>query len=327
MANLKIMKGAASVPKKLRSQMDTILLTPDEVEKWERPPFQREFRRTKKVVELVGELKAEGGVVPGILTLGKLDGKTYLIDGQHRVAAFLEAALEEGIADVRICHFDSMADMGEEFVKLNSALVRMRNEDFLRGLEGVNPYLADIRRRCPFIGYDHIRHEVPGSNGARVMISMAVAVRTWFGSVYAPTAGPGSTVAATMLDDVQVGHLCDVMTLCFEAWGRDKENYRLWGALNLATLMWMYRRVVLAQGLSENRRGGVAIVRLTKDQFRSCLMGVSADRRYVEWLVGRGLGDRDKSPCFARLKDIFVRRIMEGGAKRPNFPQGEWQKS
>src|SRR5439155_2436385 len=37
-----------------------------------------------KVRALAEQVKADGGVMPGIITLGVVDGVTYLIDGQHR---------------------------------------------------------------------------------------------------------------------------------------------------------------------------------------------------------------------------------------------------
>jgi hypothetical protein len=49
-----------------------------------------------------------------------------------------------------------MADMGEEFVNLNSQLVTMRPDDIRRGLEGTIEALPTIRRECPFVGYDMI---------------------------------------------------------------------------------------------------------------------------------------------------------------------------
>jgi hypothetical protein len=35
-------------------------------------------------------------------------------------------------------------------------------------------------------------------------------------------------------------------------------------------------------------------------------MSVSANTDYVDWLVGRNLGERDRTPAYGRLKTIFV---------------------
>lgn len=322
------MVGAKEAPRSVRSKMDTLLLTTEAIDRWKRPPFQREQRMSKRVVELIAEIRDNGGVIPGVLTLGRVNGDTYLIDGQHRVAAFRESEVSEGIADVRICEFDTVAEMGAEFVKLNSSLVRMKNEDILRALEGTNEHIANLRRRCPFIGYDHIRMAggVPGNpNQAKITLSMAVAMKSWFGSAGdIPTAGPASPVSADMLDAESAKAAAAFYTACYTAWGGDKQNYRLWGALNIVLLAWMWRRMVLNEGGYVNKTGYNSL-RLTPDQFVACLMALSADARYIDWLVGRGINnDRDKAPCFSRIKDTFSRRLAQDGLKSKDFPSGDW---
>ena len=42
--------------------------------------------------------------------------------------------------------------MAEDFVILNTALVRMGPDDVMRGLEGSVPTLQKIREVCPFVG-------------------------------------------------------------------------------------------------------------------------------------------------------------------------------
>ena len=72
---LKLPGGAArEAPKALRSQMDTLLLTLDQVNRWELSPWQRELRETEKVHRCAEELKLNGGIISGIVTLGRLTG-------------------------------------------------------------------------------------------------------------------------------------------------------------------------------------------------------------------------------------------------------------
>lgn len=49
----------------------------------------------------------------GILTIGVLESETYLVDGQHRIAAWQQTGLTEGYADVRTHFFATLGDMGQ----------------------------------------------------------------------------------------------------------------------------------------------------------------------------------------------------------------------
>jgi hypothetical protein len=307
-------------PRNIRSIMDTILLTPAGVERWERPPFQRELKVTPKVLAFSEELKTNKGVISGIITLGKLDSKTYIVDGQHRIEAFRLSQLAEGIADVRICTFDTMAEMGEEFVKLNSALRRLMTDDILRGLEGSNEFLATIRKRCPFVGYDNLRR----GNSNMKLVAMSTSIRTWFGSEGGmPTNGPNSTECVRQLDTDNTDALTRVLTVCYEAWGKDPENFRLWGALNLGVVWWLWRRLVLKQD-GARPRGGLAPTVLDPGQFRQCLMALSANSQYVNWLHGRNMCERDRSPSYVRVKQVFAGRLGGMGFGRPLLPSPDW---
>lgn len=310
-----------NAPKTIRSIMDTMLITPEGIERWKKPPFQREVRLTQKVLEAAQELKENGGVISGIITLGKLGADTYIVDGQHRLEAFKLSGLKEGIADVRICTFDDMGEMGEEFARLNSQLVRFKTDDILRGLEGTNPHLQRIRKQLPFVGYDNLRHK--GSAKPK-LVAMSTLIRTWFGSEgTTPNHGPPSSEAARMLDDANTDQIVKVMSICFEAWGQDEENFRLWGSLNLAITFWLWRQLVLREGIVA-RRGGVEPTTLNADEFRACLMALSANAQYVEWLRGRGLRERDRSPAYNRTKAIFAGRLGGMSFGKPRLPIPEW---
>lgn len=316
-------KSGTALKAARKSRMDTVLVEMRTLGAWKIPPFQRQLRVNEKVREIAGQIRDQGGVIPGIITIGVIkagrDAGEYLVDGQHRVEAFRLSECREAIADVRYVDFDSMADMGNEFVNLNSSLVRMRPDDVLRGLEESTPNLRMIRDRCPFVGYDMIRR---GPTSA--MLSMSTALRVWEGSgAPTPVALSKSAINLAMeLSDESVAKMTVVLGLVYEAWGMDEGAKRLWSSLNLALCMWLWRRLV-----DDTARGTNRYVVLRNEQFKKCMMSVAADASYNDWLLGRALGDRDRPPAYTRLKQIVTRRLLEdkfSPTKKILLPQPTW---
>jgi hypothetical protein len=300
--------------KQTRTTLDTLLITPDVLRGWRNPPFQRPLKVNTKVMALAEQIKSEGGVLPGVITLGVLDRVEYLLDGQHRREAFLLSECAEGFTDVRKHFFETMADMGEEFVNLNSQLVRLRPDDVLRGLEGTIEGLALIRKECPYVGYDMIRR------GERSpILSMSMVLRAWEGSASdVPKSGGVSALElAKRTTPDEAAAIVDFLSRAYSAWGRDLEYARLWGGLNLTLSMWLWRRLVITQYSPKTPK-------LTKADFEKCLMSMSADATYLEWLVGRQLTDRDRSPAYNRIKNIFARRVTEMTGKTTMLPSPAW---
>lgn len=310
-------KDLPRTKKALQRRMDTLLLTPAGVKAWKPPPFQRPLKVNAKVVALSEELKENGGVIPGVLTLGELGRETYLLDGQHRVEAFLMADLREGYADVRIASFEDMADMGEEFVDLNSRLVNLKPDDVLRGLEGSMPSMREIRKKCPYITYGQVRY---GANSP--LLSMNAALKVWSaGITEIPARKTRSAIdIARELSDEETKFLVQFFGTIYGAWGADKEYYRLWGALNLTLCSWLWRRIVLTKYSGKS-------VQVTAAQFGEAAMGLSADSHYLAWLMGRNIGERDRSPCYSRIKTIFVQRLSAMLGRNPMLPAPAWATS
>lgn len=316
-------KGALNMappkPNKATStSVDTIEITPHLIKTWKRPGFQREIRVNAKVEALAEEMKASAGgsdiaVLPGIITIGVHEGSYYKLDGQHRLEAFGIAGLTRAYADVRYFHGD-MADMADEFVRLNSHLVNLKPDDILRGLEGHCEGLQIVRSRAKFVGYGNIRR-----NASAPLMSMSVLLRCWAASAKeTPSASAGASAMqiAKALTDDDAKQVAEFINIAERAWGRDPEYSRLYGALNMTLAMWFYRRVVLAP---EGR-----VTHLNGEMFRILLVALSADARYLDHLVGRQLNDRERSPCYGRMKTIFVRRFKAAGEKKPQFPQPPW---
>lgn len=314
-------KHTSNAQRATRTKMDTIMVTPAILKSWEHAAFQRTLLVNSRVQAVAEKIKENGGVLPGILTLGIVGAKTFLVDGQHRCEAFLISGLAEGYADVRYHWFESMAQMAQEFEELNSALVNWKPDDILRAREQYMPSLQKLRTLCPFIGYTMIRR-----NEGSPLISMSAVLRCWFGSeteVPASGAGKSARVAADRLTMDEAHALAAFMEMAFNAWGRAPEFYRLWGSLTLCLSMWLYRRTVVSQY-------SPATSRLTRDQFRKGLQSLSADERHLEYLVGRSLNDVSRAPTYNRMKQIFAKRL-EGetgktvkGATKLRLPTPSW---
>lgn len=312
---LKIVKPSTEAERTTQTVLDTIEVTPDLVRSWKLPPFQRPLRVNDKLMSLSQQVKRDGGVVPGIITLGVLNKERWLIDGQHRREAFLISECIVGFADIRVCHFATMAEMGEEFVNLNSRIVQMRPDDILRGLEDSYPALSKIRKRCPYVGYDQIRRNEKGP-----VLSMSALLRCWYGSggEVPKSGGLSSTSLATMLTSDDADTICEFLDIAIRAWGRDLAYSRLWGNLNLTICMWLYRRLVLSGVLSTSRSQ-----QLSRDQFTKCMMSLSASD-YVDWLLGRNSTSRDNSPAYGRIKAIFAKRMEVELGKKILMPAPAW---
>jgi len=309
-------KVTAKARRNTHTIVDTIVIGADGVGKWRIPPFQRPLRVNDKVRALAEQIKLDGGVIPGVITLGKIGSDTYLLDGQHRREAFLISGAPEAFMDIRVHSFDTMAEMGEEFVNLNSQLVRMRPDDILRGLEGTVEAVGLIRKRCPFVGYDSIRR-----SDTSPVLSMTLVIRVWRASmceVPSTTSGSGAGQLAMEMQISEAERCCDFLSWCMDAWGRDHEYVRLWGSLNLSVTAWLYRRVVLVES------DGPKVKKLSHSDLSKCLKAMSADAGYLDWLHGRTLAEANRSPCYQRIKAIWAKRLEQESGKRPMLPQPAW---
>ncbi len=324
MSNVVPIKGAERPPQAEQSRMDTLILTLQMISAWKLPPFQRPLTLNDKVRSVI-EIIKKTEVIEGVITLGILRNETalYLVDGQHRIEAFKLSEMPEVIADVRIMRFQTIADMADEFLRLNSSLVRMRPDDLLRAMEESTPMLKQIRKACDFVGYDKIRR---GTSGSGPVVGMSALVRCWTSSGY-ETPSSGNTHGGAMrlvesIDQTSMQNLIAFLATAHSAWGRDPEYYRLWSNLNMTLCMWLWNRLVI----DRDRSGAKRYSTLNIPEFKKCLMSLSANSDYVEWLTGRNLTDRDRSPCYNRIKSIFSRRMVEDGKEggKRQLPSPAW---
>lgn len=308
------------------------VLTTEEVDQaliytWKLPPCQRPLRENPKLFEVAESIKdsadKEGiGIIPGIMTIGILPGDTtrWLIDGNHRRHGFKLSGLERAYVDLRIVYCKNQEEIADEFYKLNSRIVNMKPDDYLRSKEAGSPALIKLRKKCPFIGYDNIRR-----NATAPTVSASSVLRCWFASGKESPSSSGSGIL-NILDEISgvdingapiLDSLIKFMDGVFSAWGKDEEYHRLWGNLNLTMCMWLYRRTVMKQHSHRSTR-------LSDTQFVKCMMSVSANHRYLDWLVSRQLNDRDRTPAYRKIKEIASQRVEQDTGVRPNFPTAVW---
>ena len=188
---LKIVKPTTPAQKQTLSTTETIQVSPSEVRGWKLPPFQRPLTINDKVQALAKQIASDDGVIPGVITIGVMGGDRWIIDGQHRRESFLLSGCLIGYCDVRVLHVTDMATMAEEFDHLNSRLVNMRPDDYLRAMEASHPELAKIRKACPFVSYGQVRR-----GDKSPVLSMSSLLRCWASSskeVPATVTAPRST--------------------------------------------------------------------------------------------------------------------------------------
>ena len=229
--------------------------------------------------------------------------------------AFLMSHKDVGWANIRRIEVDTEAELGMEFEQSNSHLVHMRPDDKLRALERGHPGLTLIRRKCSFIGYDSLRR-----NEMSPIVSMSLVLRAWVASQYEVPRSIGAiTTLAQQLTEKDAEQMVQFLGMCFNAWGRDPEYQSLWGSLNLTLSAWLWRR------LNEPSMRSRATA-MTAGQYQKCLMALSADGVFLDWLVGRNLNDRDRAPAYARIVAIVKKRFHQASGKRPIMPSPPWSK-
>jgi len=313
--------GFRSASRTDRSVTETLLIDRETLDKWQAPPFQRPVRINAKVRELAEELKANGGVIKGTIEIGVIEmgpeRGMYLCDGRHRMEGFILSGMGECIADVSFKHYDNLADMAVDFVELNTRLVNFQPDDILRAFEASSDTLSALRERCPYIGYGNIRRNIHSP-----ILSMSAVLKQWYGSSF-DTPSVGRITAAELvktLNKAEVEKLAEFMGVAHSAWGHDTAYARLWLALNLTLCMWLWRKLVLDTERTGNRRYAV----MGHEQFKRCLMALSADGQYLDWLVGRMMGERDRAPCYSRIRLLFAKRAFDDGERKIRMPQPAW---
>jgi len=312
-AHLRIVKPTTEAQRETRTTQDVIIVTPEIVKSWKLPAFQRPLKVNEKMIIVSNKIE-QSEVIPGVLTLGVLDKTIYLLDGQHRREAFLMSGIKEAAVEVRYAHFDSLAEMSQEFRDVNSRIANMTPDDTLRAMVETHDGIRKLKRTLAFVGFGQVRR-----GPTSPLVSMSALLRSWFGSAPEVPSLGGLTAEAVAdkLTKDEAETLIGFGECAFKAWGSDPSNYKLWLNLNLTICMWLYRRLVISPYSASTKK-------LTKEAFTKCLMSVAADGVYSDWIVGRQLRERDRAPAYKKVKDLFAKRIeLETGVK-PRMPSPDW---
>lgn len=317
------MKPETEAEKKTRSVAETVIFTRKTVEEeWLAcmAEVQRPFTLNDKVRAMAARIKDEGGVVPGTVEFAKLGRERQLVDGQHRLKAFLLTDLEEGYADTKTHFCKSKQEVDALFEELNGRLVNLKPDSVLKSKESRNTHLQAIRAACPFVGYENVRRSNrQAGSPSSPLLSMSTTLRAWAASrpETPTTSNPAVVSIANALIDTEAAGLIGLLKLAYAAWGADKAYYRLWSGLNLTLCCWLYRRLVISQYSPRT-------ILMDTKLFGKCLTALSADAAYIDWLANRNLAEIHRGPAYSRIRRIFSARIVEETGKKPNFPSPPW---
>jgi len=285
-------------------------VTAKSMERWEVPSFQRPVTVNARVKQLAEHIQLEG-VIPGRLSIGVCKGKMYRVDCQHRLEAFKISGLNEAAAEVEYEEFDTMRDMAKRYLELNEPLKRMGPNDKLKAMELYVPILHKIRKECPFVGYSSGRSEKS--------IPMSRTLSAWAVSAWPqPIGSPGCIVdlASTMTDE-ESEQLIIFLHLAKHAWGLDSEYSSLWRSPTIVLCMWLYRTMVL------DRHSAHSSV-LTAQVFTKCMMSLSSDQEYLDWIVGKNTAAIHTRPAYVRIKNKFIKRARREMGQKISMPAPEW---
>lgn len=301
--------------KTTRTRTDTISFTVEDIDKWKRPLFQREVKHTARFKDCAELIRTNDGVIPGMVTLGIENGTNdiYKVDGNHRTEAAKATGLGLFYADVRYV-YGTMEDFAEEYSRLNEQISATRPDDRLRAAAVINPRINRLIATCKVVGFK-------AGKKPKLKISMSSVLRAWNNASRGTPATRGRAAAATdiikAMSDADFQHLTNLLGHCERAWGRDEEYSNLWSQMNLTMVIWLYCRLVIEDPKS------VKLKRLTSSLFENCLMELSVDLRYCEWLKGKN-GGNHRNPCYAKVKERFAKRIKSDTGVKPNLPQPSW---
>lgn len=290
---------------------EVVVVTVALVNSWERPDFQRMFKQTKNVVDATNQI-GRTEEIPGTIWIGVWEGRSYVVDGQHRIEAFLGANIAEALASVAFKAFDSYDAMARFYRMINTPLRSFSAQDNLKAAAVEYESLRIIEREATFASW----YKPKRNSGKTIQISSMV--RFW-GMARSDAPGGSAQVVAVAagMNKLAAHRLCVFGSLCHDAWGTDSGYAALWGGLNFPVVLWLYARTVL-----RDPEPSLRVTRLDQPAFKKALVSL-CDESYVDWLRGRNSLQNFRSPCYNKIKQRF-KATLEKRGERLTLPSPDW---
>jgi len=292
-------------------RMEMMVLNRKVVESWEKPPFQRPVAEGKNIISMSVQMQ-DFGYMMSAFYLGVWEGRTYLVDGQHRRVSFISSGLEEIVAPVVTKHYpkgsQGLLEMCEDFLRIQQHIKNPTANDKLRALEPNNKCLQKITRMCPFVGYE------------RPLLSMAQVIRSL---VISGQEMPGSAARSAVdhardMKMKEANGLITFLQLAYEAWGIDKDMRLMWSPMNMALCLWFFRRML---------KGSKSPGTVTTSQF-SEIFALLPSKTYISLLEdnsGGRMNDEDtRNPVAVELRRTIKKGLRRDGVHDYYMPEVPW---
>jgi hypothetical protein len=310
------------------SRVVKIKLTPEVINGWEIPYWQRTVRYNTKVREIVEGLrkdpKLDSMLIVGVL---KKRGKyhLFLVDGHHRKDAFNRSGVPYLNIDVKFVYVETMGEMAELYLRCQGQISRSTADNNLKGVAVTHKQIADINSECGCITYDGVRL---GTSTASV--SMSTVVQIWYDSMLDPpkknSGSPSKTITelASNLTTRDAEKIVEFILLCKERFGFSELSCGLWKHINLTLCLWLYRIMVWREGWAEGEDYSRVTV-LTPKQFGTGLSGL-VNGRFYQTLNHKSLSSvADRKETFRSIVRLFSSNLTTYNVvKTPKLPKPPW---
>ncbi|CAB4131721.1 hypothetical protein UFOVP276_99 [uncultured Caudovirales phage] len=294
------------------TKMDIRWVDKPEVAGWQKikPDFQRDMKPVNKKLLQVDKYIAANHAVPGTIILGIVGDKIVIVDGRHRLSRFMLSSESKARIATRTEYADTMADLAVVYEIENSQLFSFISDDRLRSIATHSRPFAKLLRTFKDIGCND-----------KGKLSATTLLKAWHLSNRG-TPGPSPVLAEDVVHLLETSSeyaelLSRFLTMCFAAWGRDKEHGSMWSSVNLALCAWLWRNTVVTPSSAK-------IPRITDRQFMNGLMSLATDNRYSDFIKGRRLSKRDRAPVYTRIKSIVAARLADDMSKPISLPSPDW---